>query len=151
MFEARQGCAARECAAQGLVKLASTGAAQSSGTLVNPAGNTVRPSSVCCLSACLPACLSGTLVNPAGNTVRPVAFLFFTPKFCGLKTRGFLGANGSGVCACIRRGVPPCACVVAAWGAVRTVTRSALRDRRRAVECAPRKATRRRRRKWRLQ
>jgi|EP01043_Picozoa_sp_COSAG02_P014899 hypothetical protein len=43
MFEARQGCAARECAAQGLVKLASTGTAQPSGTLVNPAGNTVRP------------------------------------------------------------------------------------------------------------
>ena len=41
MFEARQGCAARECAAQGLIKLASTGATQPSGTLVNPAGNTV--------------------------------------------------------------------------------------------------------------
>ncbi len=59
MFEARQGCAARECAAQGLVKLASTGAAQPSGTLVNPAGNTGQTAAVfvpafveVCLSVC---------------------------------------------------------------------------------------------------
>ena len=49
MFEARQGCAARESAAQGMLKLASTGAAQSSGTLVNPAGNTVSGHEDCCL------------------------------------------------------------------------------------------------------
>jgi hypothetical protein len=46
MFEARQGCAARECAGQGLIKLASTGAAQMSGTLVNPAGNTGQTAAV---------------------------------------------------------------------------------------------------------
>ena len=46
MFEARQGCAARECAGQGLLKLASTGAAQSSGTLVNPAGNSGQTAAV---------------------------------------------------------------------------------------------------------
>ena len=36
----------RECAGQGLLKLASTGAAQASGTLVNPAGNTGQTNAV---------------------------------------------------------------------------------------------------------
>ena len=46
MFEARQGCASRECAAQGLIKLTSTGSFQPSGTLVNPAGNTGQTAAV---------------------------------------------------------------------------------------------------------
>eukprot|EP01047_Picozoa_sp_COSAG01_P073800 COSAG01_NODE_12137_length_1795_cov_1.484670_4_plen_109_part_00 len=48
MFEARQGCAARECAAQGLIKLASTGEYPigAQGSVVSPAGNTQQTAAV---------------------------------------------------------------------------------------------------------
>jgi hypothetical protein len=52
MFEARQGCAARECAAQGLLKLASTGECPIGAhgmqrlSVVSPAGNTQQTAAV---------------------------------------------------------------------------------------------------------